>query len=359
MKKAAQIVIFESKPNYKDVLFFTKHLSTMIKSGVTLADALDILIEQKQSVRLEKTIKAVLKDINNGSTFRDALAKYPKIFDDFYLNLVKVGEESGNLSENMKFLAKQMAKKYNLRKKIQGALLYPALIFSSAVVIGTVLSVFILPKLLDFFTAFAGELPLSTRILLAIAELMNNYGVIVFTFIFSLPFVFILLLKNEKFKFICHSFQLRVPIIGNLIKYNELSNLSRNLGTLLSSGVPALESLSTATETAKNLLFKKELKLTEEKVQEGKSISWAMLNAEKTVFPPLFFKMIEIGEKTGNLSDSLLYLADFYEEEIDEVSKNLSQLLEPVLLVFIGLVVGFLALAIISPIYQLTSSVGR
>lgn len=348
-----------SRVSFLEKLLFTKHMSVMIKSGITVSESLSTLASQTKSSTFRKILLVMLSDVENGQSLAKSLEKHKKVFDDFYISLIKVGEESGTLEENLEFLAKQLSKDYGLRKKVQGAMIYPAIILGATFIMGSFISIFILPKLVDLFSSFETELPPTTKVLLFIAFSMKDYGTLIMTGIAGLTVLVYFLLKIQSIRFVWNTTLLRLPIIGVLINYGQLSRFSRNLGTLLKSGVPIVTSLETTANTLSNLKFKNDLKKVITDVNHGKNIADSLDKKSFYEFPPLVIKMIGVGEKTGKLDETLLYLGDFYDEEIDDISKNLTTMLEPILLIGIGLVVGFVALAIISPIYELTGSIRR
>lgn len=358
MKATARLNLF-SRISFLEKLLFTKHLSTMIKAGIPIAEALATLVDQSKSKTFRNVIEKVLSDIENGQTLAKSLGKHKQVFDQFYVSLIEVGEESGTLEENLEFLAKQLAKDYALRKKIQGAVLYPALVFFATFIMGGFIALFILPKLVDFFEAFEIELPITTKILLFMATTMRDYGILLaFCFLaISLLGYFAIQLPKVKPKW--HSMVLVFPLFGELLAFGQLARFSRNLGVLLKSGVPITRSIEVTAHTLSNLKFQYDLLEVEKILSKGKNIGDALEQKKFSEFPPLVSKMISVGEKTGKLDETLLYLGDFYEDEIDNISKNLTTILEPILLISIGLVVGFVALAIISPIYELTGSIRR
>lgn len=358
MKLAAQIQIF-SKVSFLDKLLFTKHLAVMIKAGIPITEALATLVDQTKSQAFKKVLSGVLSDVENGQSLAKSLEKFPKVFDEFYVSLVEIGEESGTLEGNLEFLSLQLAKDYSLRKKIQGAMLYPGLVFTATFIMGGFIALFVLPKLVDFFSAFEIKLPITTRILLFFANTMKNYGVFIFGGLVLFMFVSSLVLSLPKVKPWWHRVILKFPLFGEMLAYGQLARFARNLGTLIKSGVPVTKSLETTADTLSNLKFKNDLNEINEYLTKGKNIGDALDSKKYAEFPPLVSKMISVGEKTGKLEETLLYLGDFYEDEIDNISKNLTTILEPVLLIAIGLIVGFVALAIISPIYELTGSIRR
>jgi len=351
--------IFTSGPTFQEKLLFTKHLDTMIKSGIPIDEALVTLMEQTKTKSFKAVIKKIVADIENGQSLSKALKKHNKIFNEFYTSLIEVGEESGTLEKNLDFLAKQMAKDYSLRKKILSALFYPALVLSATFVLGAFISFFILPRLVEFFESFDVELPPITKLLLFIASFMKNYGLYTFAVMLLFIISIVLLIRVEKIRIIWHGLIIRVPLFGRLISYGQLSRFSRNLGTLIQSGVPINRSMEITANTLSNLKFRYDLLQIAKSLSKGKNIGQTMEKKIYSEYPPIVSKMISIGEKTGKLDESLLYLGNFYEDEIDDVSKNLTTVIEPILLIFIALAVGFVALAIISPIYELTGSIRK
>src|SRR3989344_1312574 len=350
---------FSIKPKPVEILFFTRHLATMIKAGITIDDALETLAEQTKSSAFKKIIESVLADVKNGQTLSKALNKHPKAFDQFYVSLIQVSEESGSLDDNLEFIAKQLAKNYNLIKKIKAAMLYPMIIFSVMTIMGGFVSFFILPLLVSFFEAFGDNLPLSTQILLFIANTFKNHGLIIAITAVSLFTLFQYIIRLNKVKPYWHKFLLKLPIIGKFIINTQVAQFSRNFGILIKSGLPIAKSLDVTSQTLNNITFRNHVNRLSSSLSRGKNIADTMENGQYKEFPTLVSKMIAIGEKTGKLDESLLYLGEFYEDEIDDFSKNLTTLLEPVLLVIIGIAVGFVALAIITPIYELTSSFSK
>jgi type IV pilus assembly protein PilC len=355
MKKTARFTS-SYKLSHTERLLFTKHISVLIKAGIPITEALETLRDESKSKQVRQLLQSVYSDIQNGLSLTDALKKHPKSFDELYVNLVYIGEKSGTLEKTLQFLSVQLTKDYQLRKKIQGAMLYPALVFFATIIMGSFIAFFILPKLVDFFEAFDQELPLTTQILLWFASFMKQFGVLVFVItIFCVCFAFVAV-HSKTIKPYWHSFLLKLPLFGTLLKNGQLSRFCRNLGILLQSGVSITQSLSITARSLSNITFSRSVQEINESIKTGKTIAATLSKKSFKEFPPLVGKMIAVGEKTGKLDESLLYLSDFYEDEIDSTAKNLSTILEPILLLTIGLIVGFVALAIITPIYQLTGN---
>lgn len=344
---------------FLEKLLFTKHLATMVNAGITLPEALSVLIKQTKSIYFKKVLTEILQSIENGKSLAKSLLKHKHEFDELYVSLVSVGEESGTLEKNLEFLAKQLGKDYSLRNKIRGSLMYPTLVFTASLTMGGFIALFILPKLVDFYSAFDLELPLTTKLLLFFALLMRNWGVLIvigFICAFILGYT-IIQLPQVKPKW--HALILKLPLLGELLAYAQIARFCRNLGVLLQSGVSVTKSLEVTASTLSNLKFRHDLLAVSTSLSRGKNIGETLSLDTYSEYPQLVSKMISISEKTGKLDETLMYLGDFYEEEIDTISKNLATVVEPILLLTVGLIVGFVALAVISPIYELTGSIRK
>ncbi|PIR58883.1 MAG: hypothetical protein COU69_03090 [Candidatus Pacebacteria bacterium CG10_big_fil_rev_8_21_14_0_10_56_10] len=348
---------FFNRVKFIDKLTFTKHMSTMIHAGVSLSETLETLAIQASSQQLRTIFRDLLGDVRNGVALADALRRHPEMFDEFYVNLVAVGEESGNLAENFQFLVDHLSKSYALQRKVKGALTYPGVVFGAASLMAFFVSIFILPQLVGFFDSFAIELPITTRILLAIAGFMEQHGIVFFVTAAGVVVAVVRLTKLPFIKPHWHRAVLRMPLFGQLILHSQLSGMMRNLGVLVRSGVPLSRALETTTYTVDNLYLRSHVKVIHLSLNQGITISQALERYQFSEFPPLVSTMIAVGERTGNLEEIMLYLATFYEDEIDNITKNMTTVLEPIMLLSIGLIVGFMAMAIISPIYELTGSV--
>lgn len=352
-------IVLIKRVSFVDKLMFTKHLSIMIKSGVPISEALETLAGNTKSSYFKEILINTLKSVENGKPLYKSLEKYPKVFDGFFVNLIKISEESGTLEENLDFLSKQLEKDYMLRKKIQGALFYPAIILSAGLGIGGFISFFILPKLVDFFGSLDVELPFATRILLGFANLMKNQGIYIVggAVLFFIAFNF--LIKLPGIKPIWHKVLLHIPLFGKMVIYGQISRFCRNFGTMLKSGIPAPLGLETSAKTLSNVVLEGYFLSIQSSLVKGKSIGVALDEGHFPEIPTIITHMVKVAEKTGNLEEVLIYLSEFYESEIDSITKNLTTVLEPILLVIIGAGVAFVALAIIGPIYKLTGSVQR
>ena len=338
----------------KEKMFFAEHLSLLLRGGVSLNEALNILTIEAKSKAFKKALSDVLRQVLEGRTFHDSLKKYPQIFDNFFQNVIQIGEESGTLEENLKYLSLYIRSEYLLRKKVTGSLIYPLIIIVMALFIVITVSFFILPRLVGLFRALGITLPLATRILLATGGFLNKYGLLILIGAVVLFAIFRILNSIKIFRFYFHKISLYLPFFGIINKNRNLTVFSRTLYTLLKSGVPILDSLNVCIDTISNEVFKKDMSLVKSAVERGEKISQG-LKRYPEVFPSIFSNMVLVGEKTGALEESLLHLVDFYDTEVDTALKNLTGIMEPLVLILVGLFVAFVALAIITPIYQFSS----
>ncbi len=341
---------------YKDKLLFTKHLSVMIKAGIPISEALKSLAEQTKKSKIRKIIENIGDDVGSGKSLKESMEKNGD-FDGLYLGLVEVGEESGNLDGSLEYLVNQMGKQYSLNSKIRGAMLYPGLVMAVTLVMGAFMSLYILPQLVDFFDAFDSQLPLTTKILLGVASFMKNYGQIFFGALFGLIGLIWWSNSLEKLRIFWQKIFLKIPIVGNMGLEGDLARFGQNLGILLKSGIAIDEAILICARTLSFLPLRQILMKVRDDLAKGKEVSEAIRKNGGKYFPELVSSMVAVGEKSGNIDETLQYIGNFYEDEVDATAKNLSTLLEPILLIVIGLIVAFVALAIISPIYGLIGSI--
>jgi len=336
----------------KSLLFFTKNLFIMLKAGTTLSEAIFGLKEQSKN-KLKAVLDDVYVQIDKGHQLNEALNKHPKVFSNIYRNIIKIGEETGELEENLKHLAKQLKKSYDLRKKIVGALIYPVIILVGGLGLAFGIAIFILPQISTLFKSFDVDLPLSTRMLMAVADFFQNYGVwaILMTLI-VIGFIY-WFLKRKFIRPVTHWLILRLPVLKSFSLHLNLTNFFRTLSILLGSGLTIDESLKICTDITNNFYYKKSIKEAYEKVKAGGNLG-DFFKTQKKLFPANDIQIINVGEESGSLGESLKYVSQIHEDEVDNLSKNLSTILEPILLILIGSMVGFLALSIIGPIYSIT-----
>ena len=344
---------FINRVSFLEKIIFAKHLALMIKAGLSLREGVSTIQEQSRSKKFKKVLDDVIKSIDNGQSLAVSLSRHPRVFDSFYINMIRVGEESGTLEENLEKLALEFEKSYELRKNVKAAMIYPSIILSAVIVLSAALTFFILPKILPIFKTLDIQLPLTTRVLIRFTEIIQNYGFYILAAMVILVVFLGFISRIRLIKILIHKIILKLPMAGIISRNVNLSHFSRTLGILLKSGIPIVKALDITGTTLKNSVYQKELEKVAADVQKGKPIS-DYLKKKETLFPLMVSRMVGVGEKTGNLEESLLYVGNFYEEEVARTLKSLSTILEPILLLIIGLAVGFIALAIISPIYEIT-----
>jgi type II secretory pathway component PulF len=340
----------------KEKIFFTQNLYLMTKGGLSISESLETLKEETRSKAFKKTLEDILKRTLEGEALHQSMARHPKIFNQFFQSIIRIGEESGTLEENLKYLSSQLKSEYEIKKKVQGALVYPIIVVLLALVIAFFTSLFILPRVTNLFMALRIQLPLATRILIGSTAFFRHNWPWIIVGIVLIIILFRFLKKLKLFKYYLERITLSLPFFGRISKNFSLASFAQNSYTLLKSGIPILESLEICINNAPNEVFKNNLSLVKLEVEKGGTISLGLKNYPKT-FPPIFSQMILIGEKSGSLEDSFLYLSSFYQEEVDSILNNLSVILEPVLLILVGIFVGFIALAIITPLYKFTGSI--
>jgi len=338
-----------------DKMMFTRHLGVMVGAGFPFDKSLSVLAEQTKNPIFKKIILEMQRDISRGENFSEALKKHPKVFSHLYWSMVKVGEETGNLRGVLEILAEQMKKDHELLSRVKGAMMYPAVIFIVMILVGISMLIFIIPKFSQMFKELNVELPFTTQVIMAIGNFMANYW-------YSIPLVvFIIILairsigKTPKGKRFFDWCSIRLPIIGPLnIKINT-ARTSRILTSLLKSGVPIVTTLEILADTLSNSYYQEAISIALKDVQRGKTLHESLAPYDK-IYSFLLIQMLEVGEETGELDKILGSLAEFYEMEVDNTTKNLSSIIEPVLMVIIGVAVGFFALSIFQPIYSIMGS---
>ena len=350
---AKKIKIFE-RISRQDIVLFSRQLSIMFKSKIPLVESLRVLSGQTKNSDFKERILELSEDVEGGTAFSNALRRHPKIFSSFYIAMIKAGEASGTLSESLEFLAGHLEREYHLASKTRGALLYPCLILFVVFLVLTVMIFFVIPNLSKVLIGTGEELPAITGIVIGASAFLKSWG-----WIFILAFI-ILLVAGFRYsrtspgkKFFDKIF-LKLPIIGPFLKMIYLARFAENLSTLISGGLPITSALQTVGEIVGNNSYREVIFEAKDKVGKGEPIS-SVLSGSPEVFPPVFVRMVLVGEKTGTLDATLMNLVSFYKQEIDRTIDNLLSILEPALIIFLGLVVGGLMLAILIPLYQMVS----
>jgi type IV pilus assembly protein PilC len=350
--KRALSLPFLGRVKDKDLVIYTKQFSTMIDAGLPLVQALEILEEQTENKTLAKAIGEVRVDVESGSTYADALKKHPRIFSDLYVNMVAAGEAGGTLDIILSRLADYIEKAMKLKRRVRGALIYPSVIVSVAVLVIAVIMTYVIPVFAKMFERLGGVLPLPTRIVIAISNFMNGPGgLLILGGIIGLIIFIIQIRRTERGRKITDAMFLKLPIFGVLLKKVAIAKFTRTLGTLISSGVPILDGLNITAKTSGNKVVEEEVMKVGKAVAEGKTIAEPM--RESKVFPPMVTQMIAVGETTGAVDTMLNKIADFYDEEVDSTTANLTAIMEPLLIVFLGVTIGFIVVSMYLPIFRL------
>lgn len=336
----------------KNKMIFCRHLAVMIGSGLPLSKALSILSVQERNKTLKVISDKLATDVKKGISFADALEKYPNVFNSIFFSMVRMGEISGNLEDVLKILAEQLEKDHKLVSKIRGAMMYPSVIVIVMGVIGILMMTFVLPKITKIFDDFDAELPILTQVVINSSNFMASHSWQVIGGMIAIFVGIYYFAKSPSGIKIFHKGFIRLPILGPIITKVNSARFSRILSSLLDSGTSLVESLKITADTLGNYYFKQGVKQASAEVQKGITLSEILKKHDKT-FPYLVVQMIEVGEETGKTPDVLKKLAGFYEEEVDQVTKNLSSIIEPILMVVIGTAVGLFAVSIISPIYSI------
>jgi len=342
----------------QEKILFAKNLAVMTKAGMPILDCLKLLQKQTKSKSMKKILSHLIEDVANGQFLSASLEHFKHIFGDFAVNIIRVGEASGILYENLSYLAEELAKKQALRRKILSALVYPTIIVTSTAAITGILTIYVFPKILPIFKSLKVALPLTTKILIAVSEFLLAYGAYVAAGIVVLAIIGWLLTKIQSIRFLMHRFLLYLPVAAGLSQNYNLANFCRTLGLLLKSDIKVVEAINITADTLNNLVYKKELKDLAKEIAGGEEIS-EHLEKKPHLFPLMLTQLIAIGEATGNLSETLLYLSEFYETKIDETAKSLSTILEPLMMLTMGAIVAFIAISIITPIYEITQGLKK
>ncbi len=340
----------------RDLVVFTRQFATMIDAGLPLVQCLDILSEQQPNKKFQETLKQVKADVEQGSTFADALGKHPKQFDDLYVNLVQAGEIGGILDTILNRLAVYLEKADALRRKVKGAMVYPVTVLVVAIGVLVLLLVKVIPVFEKMFQDFGGELPGPTQVVVNLSHFMQNY----ITFFLMATAVAVVAFqqaraRSPKFRYQSDRAFLKMPVFGSLLKRVAVARFSRTLGTMISSGVPILDALDIVARTAGNKVIEEGLVKTRSAISEGKTIAEPL--EETGIFPSMVVQMINVGEQTGAMDQMLSKIADFYDDEVDMAVEALTSLLEPLMMVFLGGSIGSILIAMYLPIFKIAEAI--
>jgi len=339
-----------------ELVVFAKHLALMLRSGLPISETLKI-VYQSASGRFKKVIGDVYAAVKAGRSLAAAFKLYPKVFGSFFVGAVLAGENSGTLDNSLDNVANQLKKDKDLSDKIKGALMYPVIILLTGLAMALFLAFYILPKIVPLFIGLKMRLPWTTRLLIAFGQLVERYGSVLLVSILIGLLLLVWLARQKFAQPVTHWLTLYSPVIKSMTREANLARFSRTLGTLLASGLNIVDALAISAHAATNYYYRRVLLSVKQSVSRGNRLAAAL--SKSSLFPEMAVSMLAVGEESGRLEETLFYLADFYEEEVDNAAKNLATVIEPILLVIIGLGVGFLALSIITPIYSITGSVSR
>ena len=340
----------------KELVVFTRQFATMIDAGLPLVQCLEILASQQQNAAFKDILSKVKGDVEAGSTFADALRHHPRVFNDLFCNLVAAGEAGGILDTILNRLAAYIEKTMNLKKKVKGAMVYPSVVLSIALVVVAGLLLFVIPVFQKMFAGMGGTLPAFTQFVIYLSEMMRRYFLFIAGGMVILAVAFVRWYRTEKGRMIVDDLLLKIPVMGPLIKKVAIAKFTRTLGTMLSSGVPIMEGLDIVARTSGNKTIERAILRTKASIGEGKTIA-EPLGASK-IFPAMVVQMISVGESTGALDSMLSKIADFYDDEVDAAVAALTSLIEPALMVFLGITVGGLVIAMYLPIFQMAAVIG-
>ncbi len=339
-----------------DKINFARNLGLMLEAGLALSRALNVLERQSKSSALKKVIADVTASVNSGMTFSDSLAKHPKVFPPIFISMVHAGEQSGTLSEALKSVGSQMDSSYTLTKRIKGAMIYPSVIVGVMIVIGVLMMIFVVPTLLKTFTDLNVALPPTTQFVLTLSNLFQHDSLAVFIVLVIAVSGLMYWGKKDSGRKVFHKITLKAPVIGGLAQEVNAARTARTLSSLLSSGVEVVESVSITAEVVQNVYFRAILKKAEEAIKRGELMSKTFATSGE-LYPAFFSEMLSVGEETGRIGDMLLNVAHYYEADVEQKTKDMSTIVEPILIVMIGAAVGFFAIAMIQPMYSLVDAI--
>ena len=347
---------FFSRVSLAEKMFFARNLQVMISAGLPLPRAFQTLISQAKSKKFAVALTKIQEEIGKGQSFSESLSKYPDIFSDLFQNMIKVGEEGGSLEQSLKTLALQMEREHNLKSKIQGAMIYPAVVITAMMGVGVIMLIMVVPQLAATFKDLNAELPLTTKMVIGLAEFITKRWYFAIISFFLLIFASWRAVKTDLGKRLLDLFFLKAPIISSIVRNANSAFAVRTLSSLISAGVSLPKSLEITSNTVGNIYFKKAISQAVEKVGKGEKLSEA-LRPYENVIPSTVIQMISVGEETGETSNILAKLADFYEEETENKTKNLVSAIEPILMLVIGAVVGFFAISMVQPMYSMLGEI--
>lgn len=368
-KKEKKLSPFEEKINnwttdhlsripFVQKIFFVEHLRTMVHAGISLTESLSIMEKEMENKKLRKIIGEIKIEIEKGKQLSETLFLFPKLFPSVYVKMIAAGEVSGKLEESLMQIEIQMKKTQALLSSVRGAMIYPAVVLSAMSAVGLLMVTVVLPKLTELFKDFDAELPLATRVLIKITDILGNpvYLSLILGFVVFSILLFIYLIRNNLgFKRAVHGATLRLPIFGAVIKQINLARFSLTFSSLMKSALPIVEAIDITADTCGNMRYRDALHATTEKIKKGEPLSES-LRLYDNLFPPIVTEMIMVGERSGEVNELLSELSDFYSAQVDKTMKNFTTIIEPVIILALGLAVAGMAVAVVMPMYTLVQN---
>ncbi|MDD3888135.1 MAG: type II secretion system F family protein [Patescibacteria group bacterium] len=339
-----------------DKILFTRNMQVMIKAGLPISKALEILVKQTSKKNFKAIISDISSNVQKGKSFADSLALYPKIFPPLFINMIKVGEIGGELEKVLDQLATQMKKDSDLLSNIKSAMIYPVIILTLMIAVIIVMIIFVLPELANVFRDIQADLPLTTRMIIGFSDFISKYGIYVAIGIVLIGAIIYIILKSKEGRRKFHKLLLVIPILGINVKKVNLARFARTMSTLLTSGVPIVDTLKITGEVLGNTMYREAILSASNDIKKGLRIV-EVLDKNKNLFPPLVTQMVAVGEETGNLDSILKDVAEFYEADVTRTTENLASIIEPILMITLGIGVAVMAIAIVSPIYSMMEKI--
>lgn len=345
-----------SRIKLQDKIIFAKNLSAMLNAGLSLSRALGVLERQTTNLKFKKVLQSLIDNISKGKSLSDGMKEFPNVFPPLFVSMVGAGEESGNLADSLLIIGNQLEKTYLLKKKIKGAMIYPAIVISAMIVIAILMFMFVVPTLSETFKSMNVALPTSTAFIIGMSDFLTNHGILALLIVVIIVTAVVLFVRTPKGKRYAELTLLHLPVISKIVKESNSARTARTLSSLLSAGVDVVEAIGITKSVVQNSYYKDVLEKAGENVQKGIPLS-SIFMEHSNIYPVLVGEMIEVGEETGKLSDMLLRVAEFYENEVDTATRDLSTIIEPILMVVIGAGVGFFAVSMITPMYTVMSGI--
>lgn len=344
---------FFDRVKMRDVVIFSRQLSTLFEAKVPVVESLKTLVSESFNITLKNAVSEVLDDISGGSNLSQAMVKHPNVFSSFYVNMVRAGEESGKLHEVFRYLADYLERSYTITSKAKNAMIYPAFVFFGFIGVMIVMLVVVVPRLTSIFEESGAEVPLYTRVVMGLSSFLQNWGVFLLLFFLVIAALLWRFFQTERGQEFLDELKIRIPLLGGLFQKLYLARIADNLGTLIAAGVPILRALQIASDVVGNRVYQKIILDAAESVKAGNTISYSFQKYRE--IPPLISQMVKIGEESGRLEFILQALSRFYQRDVDNALENLVGLIEPALIIFLGIGVGGLVAAILVPLYNISS----